>query len=258
MSKGQLNKSKIILKKDEVTACFQFAEEAWEFQSQSKKHFGDGKRSKEEFLADQTEGKLAELVLMKFLKEEGLIVNLDFNHYEGEHNTDKGDFKILSHDKLIEAAVDVKGSSQYAQWLLVEDYKFIDYNTGKLRSNAFVMVCFGDTFPGNKALRKEPKLILNNEYEAEVMGWAMAEDFYEPGKNTFWFEWGQRSQPWNKKVLPKSIPYNRKGLENYLNISVPNTEKPKLSLVLDAKMNYGLPIKWLRKDWKEFISFVLK
>lgn len=119
----------ILINKEEVRNCFEFAEKAWEFKSQSQKHFGGGKRTKEEFLADQTEGKMAELILMKFLKNMGINVELDFDHYLGEQNTDNGDFKIPFHDKLIEAKVDVKGSSQYAQWLLVEDYMLIDPST---------------------------------------------------------------------------------------------------------------------------------
>src|SRR4051812_38009132 len=75
----------ILLKREEVKECYDFAEEAWGRQSQSKKHFGLGERTKEEFVTDQTEGKMAELVLMKFLKQMGLTVNLDFEHYEGEH-----------------------------------------------------------------------------------------------------------------------------------------------------------------------------
>lgn len=247
-----------VISKSEVKDCYNFAETAWNYQSQ--KHFGGKARTKEEFIADQTEGKLAELIFMKFLEKKGMKINLDFNHYEGELNTDEGDFKFPLRDKLIEARVDVKGSSNYAQWLLVEDYKFIDPISGEYKSNAFVRVCFGKTFPGNKELRKNPKIILDKEYEGEVRGWALVKDFYEPNGGDFWFEWKKGDSPWHSRVLPPTISWTRKALDNYLVKSLSKQRdlglSTTISINLQAKMNYGLPIKWLRTDWIEFISFI--
>lgn len=252
---------RILLSKEEVKSCYNFAEKAWSLQSQSQKHFGGRTRTKEQFLADQTEGKLAELVLMKSLNQLGLIINLDFNHYEGQLNTDEGDFKISLDDRLIKTKVDIKGSSFFAQWLLVEDYKFIDPLNGRLKSNAFVLVCFGKSFPGNRELRENPKILLEKEIEGEVRGWALAEDFYEPKERKFWFEWPKGSTPWVTRVLPRTKPLSRRGLDKYLEKSVYGPEnvgkKNSISITLDAKKNYGLPITWLRTDWQEFISFLL-
>lgn len=247
----------ILLEKNDINICYEFAVKAWG--NQSQKHFGGTPRTKKQFIADQIEGKMAELVLMKFLAEKGLNINLDFQHYEGEHNTDNGDFMIAFQDRLIETKVDIKGSSNFAQWLLVEDYKFIDPRTKQRKSDAFVMVCFGDSFPGNRALRENPQIIIDQEYEAQVKGWAAFEDFYETGnRGQLWFEWTKGSLPWNQRVLPKTFPFNRRGLENYLAKSIPSTEErggnTRINIQLDANINYGLPIKWLRTDWDEFTA----
>lgn len=122
----------------------------------------------------------------------GLSVQLDFNHYQGEQNTDNGDFMLPLQSRNAEVRVDVKGSSHFAQWLLIEDYKFRDRDTKQLISDAFVMVCFDDSFPGNKVLRENPEIILGREFYGEVKGWAKASDFFEPGNSgAFWFEWSR-------------------------------------------------------------------
>lgn len=244
----------------DVAECLCFAEEAWNRRSQSVKNFGGIQRTKNQFIADQTEGKLSEILFMKFLKKKGLSINLDFNHYQGEHNTDNGDFTVGS--QSFKTRVDIKGSSHIAQWLLVEDYKFFDFTYKGHKSDIFVMTCFKDGFPNNRVIREDPYSLLDSpEYEGEVRGWALAEDFYD-SDNNLWFEWKRNSSPWQSRVLPDNIPYgkNRKTLNNFLNRKINESEnkgwRTNISIPLSADLNYGLPIKWLRTDWDSLITIL--
>ncbi len=180
---------------------------------QSHKHFGGEPRQPRELIADQLEGKLAEIALQKFLAQFGIQITLDFHHYQGERHTDSGDLQTKTRSL---ARVDVKGSSFKAQWLLVEDYKFFHIETHALVANAFVMVCFDRTFPSNKTIREEPRILLGKRFTATVRGWVYAADFYVPGTSEFWFIWPQGSQPWRSRMLPKHRPDRREDLTQHL------------------------------------------
>ena len=252
---------KIDLDEKEVLMCVEFAEDAWNLRSQSQKHFGGSKRTKEQFIADQIEGKLAECIFSKFMKEKGTEISLDFDHYEGELNTDSGDLTFNKNGVIFEVPVDIKGTSHFAQWLLVEEYKFFDINTRLHKSRAFVLIAFDKTFPGNRVLRENPRAILNQRISGECKGWAKIEDFYANDKG-LWFSWRRGNYPWQGRVLPAAVPYNRVALERYLQKSVPGCEEreraTKISVPLDAELNYGLPVKWLKNNWTDFISEYIK
>jgi len=245
----------IKLDKEEIQRCIDFAEASWQLKNQSQKHFGGLKRTKNQFMADQIEGKLAEIIFFKFLKQKEIEIELDFNQYEGELNIDSGDFTIKKSKERYEIPVDIKGTSSFAQWLLVEEYKFIDINKHTHKSKAFILVAFNKNFPTNKELRIDPLAILNVSVCGEVRGWAKSEDFYTKSGDT-WFEWRKGEQPWIASVLPMNPPFSKKGLNSYLEKSISSHENKKIkttiSIPLDAKMNYGLPIKWLNNDWNEF------
>lgn len=233
---------------EDIIKCIDFAEQAWNKKSQSSRNFGGIERTINQFMADQIEGKLSEVLFRNFLKEKGIDVTLDFEHYLDMMTTDDGDFNFQG----LTSKVDIKGSSSRAQWLLVEDYKF--------NSDVFVMVCFNDRFPNNKQLRENPYILLNDfEYEGEVKGWAKQEDFFD-SEYSIWFEWKQNSSPWRTEIIPNRIPYskNRKGLEKYIerNIEYASKEgrKTTISIPLNARLNYGIPIKWLRNDWSNFME----
>lgn len=245
----------------DIRACYDFAERAWQRESQSQKHFGGFLRSRDDFIADQTEGKLAEIALSKFLSRLGVKTLLDFQHYSGQQNTDHGDV-ALGVSSTTRAKVDVKSSSAKAQWLLVEDYKFFQIGTRRLASDVFVMVCFDSSFPGNKVLRRNPGILLQKRYKAFIEGWALSQDFFAPGTNEFWFEWPKGTRPYRSRVLPQSYPTSKQELMEHLKITIPraesNEEPTVISMPLDANLNYGLPIVWLRRDWNAFVKAVTR
>lgn len=239
----------------DIRRCYTFAVQAWEHQSH--KHFGGEPRQPRELIADQLEGKLAEIALQKFLAELGIQVTIDFHHYRGEKNTDSGDLQTKTRSL---ARVDVKGSSFKAQWLLVEDYKFFQIETHALVSDAFVMVCFDPTFPSNKTIRKDPRILLGKRFTATVRGWVYATDFYIPTTSEFWFDLPRGSHLFRNQMLPTHRPDRKDDFTQYLAKRLQwandNHQSATLDVTLDAKLNYGLPILWLRHDWSEFIALL--
>jgi hypothetical protein len=246
----------IPLSLEEQKECYRFATEVVRRRSQSQKHFGGDERPAEHIIADQTEGKMVELILQKFLADKGFPVLVDFDHYDDPLVIDRGDVQPARF-KNVDLRLDVKGSSFKAQWLLIEDWKMVDKSRPSgFTSDIYVMVKFTESFPGNKECRKDNSLLLKQAYAGEVVGWATAEMFQAPD-GTFWFTYERNSRPYRPRYLPNTIPISRRGLQNYLAKSLGGAaerhEDPYLDVELDAALNYGLPIKWLSQEWDELI-----
>lgn len=105
----------IDLSTDELEQCIEFSYEC--AKNQQKIEFGQTDtlpRSRLEIGRDNLIGKIAEVAFSKMLKEHfGIIITLDFNYYP-RGAWDKHDAEINGW------CIDVKGTRQGGQWLLVE------------------------------------------------------------------------------------------------------------------------------------------
>lgn len=258
----------VLVNKEQIQQCYDFAVNAWKYHSQSQRQFGtQGTRKREEFIADQTLGKLAEYVFKNEIEEKSfnsVKVKLNFNHYLNPLHTDDGDVEIykkdIFNDILFPFRIDIKGSSYKSQWLLVEEHKFIDLQTKKPMSDYYVKVKFDDRVPDNPTLRKNPEQILELEaVNGYVEGWARWSDFISQTDNEPWFIFKRGDRPWRRRVLPNLNKINNlKHLNNSINYRMRNNdisyENATLDIKLDAEKNIGLPIKELRADISELLE----
>lgn len=252
------------LTKAEILNTYNFAVYAWGNQSQSQKQFGTGStRTKEQFIADQIEGKLAEYIFKKQIEEEfpGTLVELDFLHYNNPLHTDNGDVKIVDNGQDLKYRIDIKGSSYRAQWLLIERHKFWDKESGDPMADCYVMVKFGESMPTNPQLRLNPELILQlEEVEGSIVGGANHNQFLSNAdKNLPWFDFKENQNPYRPWLLPDYLGYanNKKHLDNFIKLKIRNNKngwKTHLEVELNAKSNISLPIKWLFTDMAKLLS----
>ncbi|MGE8206027.1 hypothetical protein ACQKP0_15900 [Heyndrickxia sp. NPDC080065] len=244
-----------IVNQTEIRLCYDFANYAWENKSQSDKHFGGQPRTKEEFLADQITGKIAELIFKKEVESKlpNIHIELDFMHYLDPLHTDNGDVQVFENDQLLDLKLDIKGSSHKAQWLLVEDYKFWIPNTRQSAAEKYVMIKFDENMPTNPQLRENPEKILGlDEVAGEIKGWELHSSFISPSNNEPWFIYNREERLLNPKLLPANATHinDKTHLGNYVkkvarsNEGITNYIGPRL----DANLNYGLPIKWLQSN----------
>ncbi|WP_210469060.1 hypothetical protein [Sporosarcina sp. 6E9] len=246
-----------VISKNEIRTCYSFAEKAWENRSQSLQQFGtDEARTREAFLADQISGKLAELLFKKEIEQKytGIAVHLDFQHYLDPLHTDNGDVTIIENGLPSPLRLDIKGSSNLAQWLLVERHKFWDLQSGKPMADQYVMVKFSNEMPSNPMLRKNPEHILTLEQvSGEIVGWAKHTDFISNKDNAPWFSFKRGERLIHSQFLPRTLSYpdDIKHLNNYINKLKDSKQATCIYIgpKLDAILNLGMPIKWLSKDF---------
>lgn len=250
-----------VVNQEEIRLCYDFANYAWENSSQSVKHFGGEPRTKEEFLADQITGKIAELIFKKEVESQlpNVQIELDFMHYLDPHHTDNGDVQIFSDGQLLDLKLDIKGSSHRAQWLLVEEYKFWLPNTRHSAADKYVMIKFDENMPTNPQLRENPEVILGlNEVVGEIKGWKLHASFISPADNEPWFIYNRGERLLNPRLLPPNTNHinDKKHLKNYINKVARSNEgmANNIGPHLDAKLNYGLPIKWLQSDLRSLFA----
>lgn len=245
------------INKNEIQNCYNFAEVAWKNRSQSVQQFGtDEPRTREAFLADQISGKLAELIFKKEIEQRypGVKVYLDFNHYLDPLHTDNGDVTIVNNGLTVPYQVDVKGSSKVAQWLLVERHKFFDFQTQKPMADRYVMVKFSNGMPTSSELRANPERILTLDHvRGEIVGCANHAEFISSKDNEPWFSFLKGERLIGPKFLPHKASYlnDIRHLKNYINKmqQIKQAKGIHIGPKLDATMNYGLPIKWLNKNF---------
>lgn len=246
----------------EIRQCYDFANTAWNNRSQSVQQFGTAEeRRRESFLADQIAGKLAEVVFKKEIEQNyaGVEVQLNFEHYLDRLHTDDGDVTILVNGEQLDERIDVKGSSHMAQWLLVEEHKYVDLQTREKMADRYVMVRFSSTMPTSQELRNNPEQILNlNSIEGEIVGWVNHEDFICPKDNATWFTFNRGDRLISAQVLPKSSSQisDLRHLGNYMNKVKQSKELADIHIGprLDATLNVGMPIKWLNKDLTSLLN----
>lgn len=210
--------------------------------SQSLRQFGNStKRTRQQFIADQFEGKLAEIAMQKFLSRLGITIGLNFTHYLEPSEVDGGDIEwILVGDAQIRPRlrVDAKGTGRTAAWLLVEQHKFT--------ADIYLLMKFID-LPEKKEWRDNPAILKGQAFHAVPAGWALSDDFRCPKTGGLWFEYKEGASLYHPDCLPVEPPASKDALREHIGRFGPKY----LSGTLEASINYGLPIAWLRKDWVE-------
>lgn len=233
----------------EVDKCWKFAETAWEAESQSQRQFGRTvKRTREEFLADQVEGKLAEIAMQKLLAQLGLKIGLDFTHYLSPGDIDDGDIAWIEVDgNRVKPTkrLDVKGTGASSKWLLVEEYKYI--------SDLYLLMKIVD-MPEKSVARANPECLRGRVFHAEPAGWAAKGDFLCPQSGRFWFLYQSGEKLINPDCLPKAPPESKIALRRYLQ----TVEMQTMNVELAAEINYGLPVSWLCRDWEKLAEILLE
>lgn len=240
---------------NEIRQCYEFACYAWENQSQSKKDFGNESRNRNDFIADQMSGKIAEIIFHKQVERmfPWIKVYLNFTHYLNPLQTDDGDVTICINNIQMPLKIDVKSSSNRAYWLPIEDYKYHNRETGEKVSDCYVMVKFDRFMPDSRNLRTNPEQLLNfNEVGGEICGWVAHEDLACPYDGTPWFYFNRGDRFVNTRLLPDSPQQllDREHLITYVNQEMARIGiiDPYIGPTLKAQLNIGYPIKWLNPN----------
>lgn len=109
----------VVLTAGEVERCHRFAAEAARTNSQDVHRLGNvAARPVEEFLADQIQGKLAEIAVARAFAAFGVRVSLDFRHYPDPRRGDDGDIPSVvlnGHRCPVDLRCDVKSGLAEAQ-----------------------------------------------------------------------------------------------------------------------------------------------
>ncbi len=189
------------------------------------------------------------------------MVQLNFDHYLDPLHIDNGDVTIHQNGQTLPYRLDIKGSSFFAQWLLVERHKFYDLQTRQPMSDRYVMVKFSEDMLSNPQLRINPESILERDsVNGRIIGWANHNDFISPRDVEPWFTFHRGDRPWKTRVLPPSntLINNLQHLRNSINFRIRrynlNEDEIYLRTPLDAEINYGLPLHWLNSDINQLLD----
>ncbi|MED4582505.1 ATP-dependent helicase [Brevibacillus choshinensis] len=248
---------------EEIDACFKFAEDLYEKKAASQKQFGRGDiiRGKNDFIADHVLGKAAEYALSRFLNNHfGFQFKVDMNVWNNPLVHDEGhDLSVFTMDGQtyhLPIKVDVKGTRERSKWLVVEKHKITVFQT-----QVYIIVRILN-IPTGKRFEENPYNYKGRDWDTKIEGYAMFSDLMEPSSETGWFEFNEGDRLYNPDVL---IP-----LRNVINkLSTVQFHKELKSLLfamseqskyigppLDCKVNFGLPLNWLRNDMQEWQDFV--
>lgn len=238
----------------EVNDCLDFALAV----RQSQKQFGTHAiRKAQEHIADTLIGKISELALQKFLAQQGLIIAVDFAHYGAEEITDNGqDIAAVQSNgqwQLCTYKVDFKGNAGTAQWLLVERHKFLQ-NYAQAYVIAKVL-----NIPRSEDLRQNPEILRGKPCHSEICGFVYRADFQDD-TGQFWFPIQRGERLIKKACIPGRNAFpSALGLQNQLRIWDTQRRLDYYPRPMDADLNYGQPISWLRnepEDWDTLIACV--
>lgn len=242
----------------EVSTCFKFAEELYAKKAASPKQFGrpDIIRVKNDYIADHVIGKVVEIGFKKFLEHNfNISFAVDFRVWEDQHKHDNGndmeDVIMDNRNYKFSLKTDIKGSRQSSKWLLVEEHKITKFDT------KIYVIGILNGIPDGKEFEEDPYKFLDYEWNVEILGYALNKDLADKVTKKGWIEYKK-----NERLISPSIiePCKEKNktlshadfqelLNKYLNNS-PKTWSKYIGPKLDCKLNYGLPISWLRNsDW---------
>lgn len=252
---------------ENVDLCYFFAESLYDRDAASPKQHGTSTiRSKEDFIADHVRGKITEFAFRSFLFQNFKIVShVDLEIFEGHNNTDEGHdletiwIKGFRHSFNLKA--DIKGIGPKAQWHLVESHKFWAdvYIIGKIL-----------TLPEDRVFENNPYALKNQDWIVQIEGFISAPDIYDPNEKQAWFEFRKGDRLYSnwaiKGMQEKILTLTPKEFNAHLKSVLSQKARSHPSWIylgkgLDANLNYGYPINWLRNtpdDWNDFVDILIK
>lgn len=229
----------------------------------------DKKRTTEDFLIDNIEGKLAEFIFREFFRRLTYTdYEIDLQIYQGTTLTDGGnDIQKVYKDGaswLSNIKVDVKSSKDHAQWLLIE--------TTKMLADVYILVKMkfvNEDFLKSLVINKErlksdsaykEKLVnsilekLNGEYSGEVIGFAYLSDIIDPKTKLPWFHFNPgksliRAEESEYVITPSALLTNKIIKQFIKKLRIYNLE-------LKAAGNEGIPAKHLRSSKEDWIRLM--
>lgn len=240
----------------EIKQARDFAEAMRRRMAQSPRDFGTtSNRGATDFIADTAEGKLAELVFAKFIREFAWFdIGLDFGIYDNPSWSDYGQdidtLELCGETFMSRSRVDIKATRWRSQWLLVERHKFW--------ADAYIMVRLD--LPPN--LESDLTGLDKKVLTGNVTGFAYYFDFVDAETKRPWFPFRQGESLFNPSILrriDKNPNCSPQRLAQWLSEKRASRELKLLNVKLKARENYGLPIRWLRReprDWNQFSQWL--
>jgi len=235
--------SNVNLEPGEVRRWLSWATEAWDHGSQATEDFlqQGARRGRSDFLADQTEGKLAEMAFARFAEQFGVDVQVSSEHWAdpsvADNHNDLEHVRIRGREVRPPFATDVKGTKGYSQWLLAEEPKASAPAAGTSDPDRrYVLVKLGlpdaffrDPEGWDRGDRAEP-------VSATVAGWAKASELFIRR------ETGERL--WTKRQIDDAAGDPARLL----------AMAPQVKCPLKAP-NRCLPAIWLHRSEEDWLAF---
>ncbi|WP_214808613.1 MULTISPECIES: hypothetical protein [unclassified Exiguobacterium] len=263
-------KKELDISREEVNNCFAFAHELYTLKAASTKQFGrkDIIRDKNDFIADHVIGKVVEYGFQHFLEENfNISFRVDFEIWNDPHIHDNGhDMSTIIVNKekrTFQFKTDIKGSRSSSQWLLVEKQKITDFGT------QIYVIGILKGIPEGKEFEENPYKFIDHDWKVSILGYALNRDLVDPITRRGWIEYKKGEKLYNPWILENLEGKNRSNNLNNKKYSHSEFQHELLNILknptrgakqyiggtLDANVNYGLPIQWLRnspEDWYKF------
>lgn len=252
-----LSKRNITLTKNEIQKCISFAEEfASNKAEKSSNDFGSTNirtRDLTDKTADTITGKLAEFAFMKFCQINDIKIEIDFDISDGRLNIDNGQDIVSFQGKENNIKCDIKGAKHFAQWLMVESHKL---DEDLIIADIYIFVKLN--LP--KGVEQDLELFNESQIDAEIVGYAFKEDFFDSEGNP-WFHYKAGNSPLRMKYVKKIVNESKNNLdnsdelkksdlvENYRRLIKNNKDNDIfLKMTQKAAHNFGLPVDYLRSS----------
>jgi hypothetical protein len=212
-----------------------------------------GKRVLTDKTSDTMTGKLAEYAFMKFCRQNGLDINIDFEITNGKLNIDDGQdiSEVNGKPNIIKS--DIKGSKNYSQWLMVESHKISKH---LICADLYILVKLN--LPSG--VEKDLSLCKKECIETEFAGFALKTDFFDI-KSEPWFKYLYDSSPLKTSFVEQIVNHAKSSLkqgETLSKLQFRNAyralkynftkEKMYMGMKQKANENFGLPVKYLRSS----------
>jgi hypothetical protein len=212
---------------DDVCQSYQFALALWNRKSQFQGDFGNKtlNRTREDFLMDTVQGKLAEVCFSRHSEQFGLSVRVDWKIYPNQTETDCGsdlvrvDFEGVEY--ICRSRVDVKAVKPKSDWLLVSAKRF----TPGAYVCASLQIPYGAE-QSDSVLRR----LLDEGVRCDILGFCYHYDFLD----------NETNRPLYRFVVGDFIPGTRTQIR--------------------GGITFGLPVRALRSDaleWGELFRWLI-
>jgi hypothetical protein len=189
---------------------------------------------------------------------------VDLDVWEDQHIHDEGNdlatVIIEGRNRRFRYKTDIKGSRSSAQWLLVEDHKITLFNT------QIYVIGVLESIPDGKEFKQNPYRFVDKQWTVKIKGYAFNKDLMDHQSKRGWIEYRAGQRLYRPLHLQKCMGKHRElnysdfqGLLHNCIEAVPGNQSAFIGPRLDCKLNYGLPISWLRnteEDWKKFVSIL--